>query len=218
MRGAATKVHDHAAAAADANGTAKCNEQKFQGLCYRTCTDMGAMEPRKSPSNCGGVNNYDFIQRCNADGSSSKGSGSAPGLSGRSAGGCFGDDSKCKPSPKAPNMCTTDCKRGAPSAKVEGCTKKFCCADGESEPQAVKKDKNLICSCPLGKKPPMPWLPKPMGVLTTPALKACNTGCKNAKSWLMVDNIAYCCPQNKQPTVKKKLLSGGDYSVQCSCP
>jgi len=131
MRGAATKAHDHAAAAAaaDANATAKCNEIKFQGLCYRTCTDMGAMEPRRSSSNCGGVNDYNFIQRCNADGSSTVGSGSAPGLSGRPTGGpthgCFGDDSASLPSKKAPNMCTMDCKRGAPSTKAEGCKAKL---------------------------------------------------------------------------------------------
>jgi len=220
MRGAATKAHDHSAVAAagDANATAKCNEIKFQGLCYRTCTDMGAMEPRRSPSNCGGVNDYNFIQRCNEDGSSTGGSGSAPGLSGRPKGGCFGDDSASLPSKKAPNMCTMDCKRGAPSTKAEGCKAKLCCSDGKSEPQALKLDKDLICSCPLGKPAPMPWLPKPNGVLTTPALKPCNTVCNNAKNWLMVDNIAYCCPQDKQPTVKRQLGGGGDYSMKCSCP
>lgn len=81
------------AAAAGVNGTAKCNEALFQGLCYRTCTDMAEMEPRRSPSNCGGVENYNFIQCCNEDGTSSLGAGSAPGIHGRPLGGCFGNES-----------------------------------------------------------------------------------------------------------------------------
>merc|ERR1719215_975367 len=144
---AAAPAQEKACEAEGGNGTAKCNEAKFQGLCYRTCTDMGQMEPRKSPSNCGGVEDYSFLQRCNEDGSSSGGAGSAPGISGRPPMGCFGDTSASFPSPDAPNMCTTDCQKGAPSAEAKGCQSKFCCADGKSTPQPLVDGKAVICSC-----------------------------------------------------------------------
>lgn len=223
VRKATTKAHDHDRAAearrtaGGANGTASCNEVKFQGLCYRTCTDMGEMEPRRSPSNCGGVEDYNLLQRCNSDGTSSAGAGSAPGIMGRPMGGCFGDESTSLHSKAAPNLCTTACKYGAHKTGVKGSSAKFCCADGESTPQVHADSKDLTCACPLGKKPPMKWLPEPMGVLKTTVKKPCNTVCSKANSWLMSDNIAYCCPGNKKPAVSK-VPGIGDYTVQCSCP
>jgi len=219
MTGAGSKGRDRVAGAeaTGTNGTAAtCNEMRFQGLCYRTCTDMGEMEPRHSPSNCGGVNNYNFIQRCEEDGSFTAGSGSAPGLSGRPMGGCFGDESALEVSPDAPNMCTMDCKDGAPSTSVSGNERALCCADGKSTPQAIRLEEELVCSCSLGKTPPFRWMPEPMGVLRTPISTPCNTVCNDASAWLMHDNIAYCCPENKKPTVNRK-LSGLDYTTQCSC-
>merc|ERR1719343_1092533 len=114
--------------------------------------------------------------------------------------GCFGDPTANDESEYPPNLCTWDCKHGAPSTKHDAVKfegkKPVCCTDGTSTPTAAVMEDDFLCYCSLGIKPAFVWLPEPMGVLKMPKHKPCNTVCSKSKSWLMNDGIAYCCPKD----------------------
>jgi len=195
--------------------TGSCDEVLFQGLCYQTCTSMGEMEPRYSPSNCGGWENHLYVKACKKDGSSYPCSGMAPGTDGRPFGKCFGDHEDSQHEPKeAPAMCTQ-----LPRKPLQmGVTWK--CSEGRAEPTVEKDGLELTCSCPLPGKPtgPISIIKKHFkSVLTISSLEPCDTGCSSAKGFLRVEGIAYCCPSNKKPTVEKQKSFLGDYKIKCGC-
>mmetsp|Transcript_61968 Transcript_61968/g.157593 ORF Transcript_61968/g.157593 Transcript_61968/m.157593 type:complete len:264 (+) Transcript_61968:109-900(+) len=217
---AKVQMHGGAAAAAEAesNSTGVCNEMLYQGLCYRTCTDMGEMEPRTSAYTCGGVWNSTFAQSCNKDGSSYTGSGMAPGSGSRTPYKCFGDSSNCKPKPveESPPICTKLPANPWAWPTAAGCS--WNCSKGDAKPVLTTSGKELTCSCPMPDKPKPRWVKETLkSNLTTSSNEPCDTGCSKAKGYLMMDGIAYCCPKNTKPSLKKTGSRNGDYLVRCFC-
>lgn len=193
---------------------ASCNEQKFAGLCYRSCTDMGAMEPRHSAMKCGGHYSSEYNTRCVKDGSGTP-NGISPGLMGRDFGKCFGSDAVGDAGGK--NMCTMSCK-GAQYTIRDSAGKGHCCSDHKTKPTVTEKGGDVSCECawaqPEGTAKPA-WWKHSSGTVVTPTSKQCDTGCANAKGYLVKDGVGFCCADGSKPKVSKQW--GLAFVMKCSC-
>lgn len=197
----------------DESFLSSCFEEMSGGLCYRSCADMGAFEPRISASSCGFQNSVNYIQRCTKQGKAVKGAGAAPGLNGRPRGKCFYP----KPSDKThipPSMCTTECKIGAKTAGKPG-TPKFCCADGKKPTVSVAADE-ITCSCPAPDSDG-PFWSKTKNVMITTKKGQCDTKCSKAWSWKSLDGVKYCCTNKAKNMKLNSMFSIKDYKVNCQC-
>jgi len=67
----------------------ECEEELFQGLCYRTCESLGLQGPRKTATWCQNGKYTIGAQSCKADGKVYRWSALPPGASGRPRGRCF---------------------------------------------------------------------------------------------------------------------------------
>jgi len=212
---AKVQMHGGAAAAAEAesNSTGVCNEMLYQGLCYRTCTDMGEMEPRTSAYTCGGVWNSTFAQSCNKDGSSYTGSGMAPGSGDRKPYKCFGDSSNCKPKPveESPPICTKLPANPWSWQTAAGCS--WNCSKGDAKPVLTKSGKELTCSCP------MPDKPKPFDDFVDRALRQRLQQSQGILDvgWRTPMASRSAARRKNKPYLKKTPGGWGNYLVRCFC-
>jgi len=191
-----------------------CYEELNYGICYRACSNMGLFEPRISASNCGYREDVSYIQRCLSNGKVATGSGAAPGTGGRPSGQCFYPVGTGAPTPP-PNMCTSECRAGSPSAQKEG-TMRYCCADGASLPTLKSKGKILTCSCPAARNSPS-WMNKGQDVLHTTKELECDTGCSTSKIWKTMDGVKYCCPSKQNNMALSPIFALKNYEVVCRC-
>lgn len=186
------------------SGVGGCKETLFQGLCYTACSSMDAMEPRQQLNKCGGQTGS-YAKHCTKDGEQASG-GRAPGSGGRNQGQCFGNGYTGYANGQGQKFCTdTNC---APDAKKSNM---FCC-DGNDQvaPNVTVSGGTTSCSCPSNNGL--------FGGATTNTLEStggCSTGCQHADAWMLVMDVAYCCPGNRKPTVNPTGVS--NLVVQCTC-
>jgi len=198
------------------------------GMCYRSCTSLGAMEPRESPVDCsfssGQANNVSCASRDQQIAGPSQ-----PGSGPRSKGQCLSvvdQDTTDEATSGAVNVCMKDCPLGAPDASVHVVDATYCCSDWASQPLlTLIDDVTLVCSCPnlgdLGQPSREPGQPSQgqQGTCTmfTPAQNPCDTGCNNRPAWIEVQGVRACCPNDEDRPTGSYEWDEDDLVINCQC-